>query len=125
MKDEVLENNIVTYHNQGWSMRRLATEFGISRQRVKRILELNVEKRENGDKTPAKSQKRTSLLDDYKEYIGDLLEKFQKPAITNQRIFELLQEKGYSGGITTLRDYLAQKRTNCLCRNRARTASLT
>ncbi|HHN48213.1 MAG TPA: hypothetical protein ENN08_04680 [Bacteroidales bacterium] len=40
MKGTTLEHNIVTlYHGRGWSERRLSGEFGISRSRVKRIIE--------------------------------------------------------------------------------------
>jgi hypothetical protein len=37
MKDESLENNIVFLHALGWSVRRLSSEFKISRERVDRI----------------------------------------------------------------------------------------
>jgi len=110
MKNESLENNIVSLHVRGWSMRRLSTEFNISRQRVKRILMRNTLQRKNGHKNLSKPAKRASMLDVYKEYIGELLEQYKSPPITNQRIFELLEEKGYKGKITILRDYLAQIR---------------
>ena len=48
MKDEALENNIVTLFERAWSVRRLSREFGISRGRVNRILEHNEYKRETG-----------------------------------------------------------------------------
>jgi len=110
MKDEALENNIVGLYGKGWSVRRLSREFGICRQRVGRILADNAHRRRNGIENPTKPAKRSSMLDTYKEEIADLLEKYKKPPITNQRIYELLEEKGYTGKITILRNYLAQVR---------------
>jgi len=109
MKDELLENNIISLHSKGWPVRRLSREFCISRQRVGRILRHNAHRRENGTDLP-KPVKRSSVLDAYKEEIANLLEKHKNPPITNQRLFELLEEKGYTGKITILRNYLAQVR---------------
>lgn len=106
MKDEPLENNIVTLYERGWSARRLSREFGISRGRVERILQRNQHKRETGYEHPFSPGKRGSKVDAYKEYISELLETFDKTPPTNQRIFELVQEKGYDGGITILGDHL-------------------
>jgi transposase len=108
MKDEQLENNLVGLYSRGWSIRRLSGEFAISRQRIKRILENNATTREKGIEKPLKPKTRPSILDDYKEYIGELLEEYKKPPITNQRIMERLIEKGYKGKITILRNYLCQ-----------------
>lgn len=107
MRDELLENNVVSLHSRGWPMRRLARELGVSRGRVKRIVERNARLREQGEENPIKPVKRASKLDPYKAYARDLVEKYKNPPITNQRVFELLQEKGYEGKITILRDYLA------------------
>jgi hypothetical protein len=38
MKDEQVENRIVTLHGMGWSIRRIAQELRISRKRIHRIL---------------------------------------------------------------------------------------
>lgn len=107
MKDEQLENIVVSLHGRGWSGRELSRKFGISRGRVRRILERNRYKRENGRDYVAKRTGRFSRLDAYKEYIIQLLEKYREPPITNQRILELIREKGYQGGKTILGDYLA------------------
>ena len=110
MKDEELENNVTSLHGRGWSIRRLSREFGISRQRVKRILEHNARQREHGQGHLLKPARRSSKLDPHKEYISELLEIHKAPPITNQRIFELIGEKGFEGRITILRNYLAQLR---------------
>jgi transposase len=105
MKDESLENSILYLHGQGWSIRKLSREFCISRGRVKRIIENNSRQREGNQKEPGRRPK-TSKLNPYKEFIGEILEKYKDPPPTNQRIYELIGEKGYQGGITTVRNYL-------------------
>lgn len=111
MKDESLENHIVSLHTRGWSMRRLSREFGISRQRVKRILDRNNQQRNQGHEPLVKPKRRRgSKLDPYQSYIGELLERFKDPPITNQRIYELLVEKGYPGKKSILGDYLSRIR---------------
>jgi len=110
MKDEQLENNIISLHSRGWSLRRLAREFRISRGRVVRIIQGNTIKRDKGEGNPAVGKPRKSKLDPYKECIGELLESYQSPPITNQRIYEILCEKGYQGGRSILGDYLTKIR---------------
>ena len=112
MKDEQLENSIVTLHGRGWTVRRLSREFHISRERVSRILVINENNRHGGTvlKTVQSKSRGSVKLDPYKEYIGELLEQYTDPPATNQRIFELIKEKGYQGGITILGDYLSQIR---------------
>jgi transposase len=108
MKDIELENSVITIHSRGWSIRHISEQFGISRGRVRRILKHNREKREKQNTREQQPQKRTSKLDAYKEHVQTLLEAHKD--ITNERIFEILQEKGYQGKITILRDYLVKVR---------------
>ncbi len=110
MKDEKLENNIVTLYERGWSIRRLSGEFDISRGRVGRIIQRNEYSRKTGDQRISPPEKRGSKIDLYKEYIAELLETFAEAPPTNQRIFELIKEKGYDGGISILGDYLSEIR---------------
>ncbi len=108
MKDEQLENLIVTlYHSRGWSIRRISREMRVSRKRVRRVLASQGVLR---DTTPegriGSKKRRQSKLDPYKEYIGELLNKY--PDITGQRIYEMICEKGFDGEITILRYHLNQ-----------------
>jgi transposase len=105
MKNENLENSVITLHAKGWAIRRISQEMGISRGRVRRWLVSNSVLRDTtpGDKiTPKK--KRQSKLDPYKGLIAELLGKYSN--ITGQRIYEHLMEKGFEGEITIVRDYL-------------------
>ncbi len=105
MKDENLENTVVTLHGQGWPIRKISREIGLSRKRIQRIL---VSKSVLRDTTPEQGigskSKRPSKLDPYKEYIAELLGKYSD--ITGQRVYELLKEKGFDGKITIVRGYL-------------------
>lgn len=106
MKDENLENTVITLHlRKGWSIRRISRELHVSRKRIRRILVSNSVLRDTTPKAeiPLK-KKRPGKLDPYKEFIGELLEKYSN--ITGQRVYELLKEKGYDGKITIVRDYL-------------------
>lgn len=109
MKDPELENNILSLHSRGWSIRRLAVEFKISRARIRRIIDSNNHHRNYGEPPEKKKPgKQSSKLDDFKGLIKDTLEKYPDPPPTNQRIFEIIKQKGYDGGITILSNYLKQ-----------------
>ena len=109
MKDEQVENRVVTLHGMGWSIRRIARDLHISRKRVGRIV---VSKSVLRDTTPEDriqhKRQRVSKLDPHKSYIGDLLEKYSD--ITGQRVYEHLKEKGFDGEISIIRDYLKRVR---------------
>src|SRR4030066_303149 len=109
MKNESMENTIITLHGKGWSIRRISGELFISRRRIRRVLVSNSVLR---DTTPAESiipkKKRQSKLDPYKEFIAEILDKYNN--ITGQRVYEHLREKRYDGKTTILRDYLSSIR---------------
>lgn len=109
MKDENLENSVITLHAKGWPIRRISHELGISRGRVRRWLVSNSVLRDTtpGDDITLK-KKRQSKLDPYKEFIGELLEKYSN--ITGQRVYEHLRQKGFDGRTTIVRDYLTSIR---------------
>jgi len=105
MKDENLENTVITLHGKGWSIRRISRELNISRERVDRMLVSNSVLRATTPEQGINPKKqRPSKLDPYKEFIGELLDKYND--ITGQRVYEHLKEKGFDGEITIVRDYL-------------------
>ena len=105
MKNESLENTIITLHGQGWSIRKIFRELGISRKRIRRMLVSNSVLR---DTTPGEEiiqkKRRSSKLDPYKDFIIELLEKYSN--ITGQRVYDHLKEKNFDGEITIVREYL-------------------
>src|SRR5665648_494 len=105
MKNESLENTIITLHGKGWGIRRISGELFISRKRIRRVLVSNSVSR---DTTPGEvitpKKKTQSKLDPYKELNAERLDKHNN--ITGERVYEHLKEKGYDGKTTILRDYL-------------------
>jgi len=93
MKDENLGNTIITLHGQGWSIRKISRELGISRKRIHRLLVSNSVLRDTTQKdTTREKNKRPGKLDPYKEFIAELLDKYSD--ITGQRVYELLEGEG-------------------------------
>lgn len=106
-----LRLKLITHHNEGWSIRRLCRHYGISRNRVRRILRAAQARRT--DDAPAlpfvnQQQKRSSKLDAFLPAAKELLDQY--PKITGVRMLEELQARGYQGGLTMLRERLKQLR---------------
>ena len=104
MKDEAMENSLIYQYNQGWSMRRLSSGYHISRKRVRRILKEHERQRKEGTAIESRPKQRKSKLDLHKDEIQRLLGEFKN--ITAQRVYELIVEKGYTGKISILEDYI-------------------
>lgn len=87
--------------NLGWSQRRIAWELRVGRETVKRYLK-------NPERTIAKKTSRSSKLDPYR----DLIEQFLKedPNVNAPVVLQRLQDHGFDGKITILRDHLYRKR---------------
>jgi len=85
----------------GWSERRIAIELRVGRTTVKKYLE-------NPDQGFAKKRPGPSKLDPYRDLIDQLLE--QDPLVKAPVILQRLQQNGFDGEITILRDYLQKIR---------------
>lgn len=106
---EEIEHALVVMHRDGWSKRALARHFKMSRNTIRRILKKHQDHRDHGHcALPAAKPVGKSKLDDYLPRMTELLEDY--PNITGQRLFEELQDDGYTGGITIVRDRLAKLR---------------
>ena len=110
MKDEQLENQLIGLHSRGWSIRKLSQEFRVSRRRIRRIFREKEQERKHGKVELKQVIKRSSKLDNYKDYISELLEKYRDNPATAQRVFESIVERGYDGSISTVRNYLRKIR---------------
>lgn len=86
-------------HN-GFSVRKIAATLGLSRQSVQKYLD---------DPTAqAIRPQRASKLDPYKDDIARMLE--DDPKASAAVICQRLQERGFEGGATIVRDYLSRVR---------------
>ncbi len=88
--------------NDGFSVRKIATTLRVSRQTVKKYL----------DNPTAQAAKptRQSKLDPFKDDIARMLE--ADPKVSAAVVRQRLQERGFEGGATIVRDYLSRMRPN-------------
>jgi len=94
---------------EGQSIRRVAREMGISRNTIRKYLKVP-EPIYHGQGTRARL-----VLEKVAPRIDELLEEWstrttQKQRITGTRLHQQLVEEGYKVGITTVREYLHEKR---------------
>lgn len=96
-------------HVQGFSIRWIARQVGLSRNSIRQIL--------RGEKPPPKA-KRSSLLDPHKPAIRKLIEDEElerkrhpsKKPLTTKRILKEIRKAGYCGGRTILDEFLRELR---------------
>ena len=94
---------------EGQSIRSVAREMGISRNTVSKYLKVSEPKRVVPQKKPS------PVMEMVAPRIEELLEEWQgrttsKQRLTGTRIHKQLVEEGYEVGITTVRDYLRERR---------------
>lgn len=107
-----MEEVVVIRHkveNEGKSVRSVAKELGISRNTVRKYLKLSEPVREE------KGPRPKPVLEKVVPRIDELLEDWKdqttpKQRMTGSRIYTQLMEEGYEVGITTVRNYLAEKK---------------
>ena len=85
-------------HKQGVPKSRIAKELGLSRETIRKAI--------SEDEHPSgKRQSRSSILDPYKEYINQRLEKYD---LTATRILRESQEQGYPGSYTVVKRFVRE-----------------
>ncbi|PON11179.1 transposase, partial [Candidatus Entotheonella serta] len=88
--------------NDGFSARKIAATLGVDRQTVTQYLD---------DPSPQTTPCiRASKLDPFKDDIATMLE--VDPKVSAAVIRQHLQERGFDGGLTIVRDYLSRVRPN-------------
>jgi len=87
--------------NLGWSDRRIARELRVGRTTVRKYLE-------NPEQTVSKRTPKPSKLGSYRDLVDQLLE--QDPLVKAPVVLQRLQQNGFDGKITILRDYLQKIR---------------
>ncbi len=104
-REELEQHLILLHENEGFSARALARRYGISRNTVRGILSRHGKERGEGHTVLKPRLKRVSKLDLLEPQIAEILAKH--PKISAQRMYEKLNDAGYNGGITILRERLA------------------
>lgn len=84
-----------------WSERKIARYLHVGRSTVKKYID-------NPNPAPAKRKKKASKLDAYRELIEQFLE--QDPQVKAPVVLQRIQQQGFDGKITIVRDYLLQLR---------------
>jgi transposase len=96
--------------DQGLSKAAIARQVGVNRRTINRWISEGLLDRdvETGEVPRPVRRARPSKLTPYKPLIHTRLESY--PELTAVRLFDELKAAGYTGGITRLRDYVAQVR---------------
>jgi transposase len=89
--------DIVALHRQGFSIKAIARQLGISRNAVRRAL------RRDGPPVRIPQQRPPSKLEPHKDYLLARLAEF--PELSTVALFEEIQARGYTGGLTILRNF--------------------
>ncbi len=84
-----------------WKVGTIAAELGVHRDAVRNAIEAD---RFTRQLRPV----RPMLLDPYKDFIRDVLDKH--PRLRSTRLFEMIRERGYPGSAVQLRRYVATVR---------------
>src|SRR5688500_4806528 len=103
---EDLRHEIVRRHQSGTSLRRIARDLGLARDTVQGVV-----RRWQADRAgevPPRRPRRPSRVDPFDDAIRQLLQRY--PDITFVRIFEELRAKGFTGGLTIVRERVLELR---------------
>jgi transposase len=106
-----LDHQVVTLAGQGLGRRAIARALGVSRNTVRKILEVHGHARRAQQAAlvaPPTRVPRPQKVDDFRGKVTDLLTRF--PEITAQRIFEELRAAGYDGGYTQVKEHVRRVR---------------
>lgn len=95
--------DIHVLHRQGHSIRAIAKELGVSRNTVRRYLRDVTAAPIYPNRAP-----RPTKLDPYKAYLADRIEAAQPHWIPASVLFEEIRARGYNGGVSRLRSYVAE-----------------
>ena len=108
---ERLVHEVVLLARQKVGQRAIARAVGVSRNTVKKILDVHIEQREQGHAAlaaPPARLPRSSKLDPFKPRVTGLIKEY--PDITAQRVLEILSGEGFRGGYTAVKKYVRNVR---------------
>lgn len=98
---QMLVDQVKNMHEQGNSLRTIATHLNLARNTVRRYLSLE------GPVQPTPRTRRLSQLDPFYNY---LTQRWNDGCCNAHQLFLELQNKGYHGGETTVRSFIARLR---------------
>ena len=97
------------YYVEKKSVRQISRELNYARQTVRKAIQSA-----EPEKYKMKRSRRAPVLGPYKARIGELLQESEtmprKQRYTGHRIYEILEEEGYSGSESSVRHYIAKER---------------
>ena len=90
------------YYSDKRAIKSIAREFGVDPKTVRRVV------RRREVRLEIRSGKRRSILDPFKPELIEFLKK--DPRITSTSLLNYLRGRGYSGGISTVQDFMKEAR---------------
>ena len=100
--NEQLRSNILRYHFvEHWRVGTIATQLGVHHSSVERIIS-------QAGMPKIERAKRASIIDPYLPFIHDTLTQY--PKLSAARLYQMVQSRGYSGGPSHFRQWIAQLR---------------
>jgi transposase len=106
--NEELRHEIVRRRQGGASLRRIAKDLGLARDTVQSVIRRWEAARAGQDAATPTPARRPSRVDPFTDTIRHLLERY--PDITITRIFEELRARGFTGGMTIVRERVLELR---------------
>ena len=100
LKQRIVDQ-VKTMHEQGNSIHAIASQLRLARNTVRQYLHME------GPVQPTPRPRRSCQLDAFSDY---LCQRWQEGCSNAHQLFEELKEKGYRGGETTVRSFVARLR---------------
>jgi len=98
LSPEIQAQILALHYSDKRSIRSIAREFGVDPKTVRRVV------RRREVRLSVKASKRRSILDPFKPELEEFLKK--DPKVTNTSLMNHLRNRGYTGGISILNDYM-------------------
>lgn len=89
------------YHAEGWRVGTIASQLGLHRDTVARVLT-------QAGLPLAVSKPRPSMIDPYLPFVRETLKQY--PKLTASRLHEMVRQRGYEGSISQFRHLVARYR---------------
>lgn len=89
------------HYAEHWKVGTIVAQLGLHPDVVEGVLGL-------GSSRGTASEPRPRLVDPYREFIGETLERY--PTLRATRLFDMLVDRGFRGGVRNLREYVREVR---------------